>query len=106
MRELIVIYGSLIDAVLLMACADCRKNSKKAKIHLGFNINKRIPLKIYFTNGNGAERPFFSQNFSQGQTGLSDRGYQEHAGFDSLQAEGKSFVIRIKADTTKTLIHK
>nr|CBX28363.1 hypothetical protein N47_G36870 [uncultured Desulfobacterium sp.] len=37
--ELIVIDGSLIDAVLSMAWADYRKNSKKAKIHLGFNIN-------------------------------------------------------------------
>ena len=44
--ELIVIDGSLIDAVLSMAWADYRKNSKKAKIHLGFNINKGIPSKI------------------------------------------------------------
>lgn len=104
--ELISIDGSLINAVLSMAWADYRKNSKKAKIHLGFNINKGIPSKIYFTNGNGAERPFLSQILSPGQTGVSDRGYQEHAEFDSLQAEGKSFVIRIKANTTKTLIHK
>jgi hypothetical protein len=87
-----------------MAWADYRKNSKKAKIHLGFNINKGIPSKIYFTDGKGAERPFVSQILSAGQTGVCDRGYQEHAEFDSLQAEGKSFVIRIKANTTKTLI--
>ena len=102
--ELIAIDGSLINAVLSMAWADYRKNSKKAKIHLGFN--KGIPSKVYFTNGNGAERPFLSQILSPGQTGVSDRGCQEHAEFDSLQAEVKSFVIRIKAKTTKTLIHK
>ena len=102
--ELIAIDGSLINAVLSMAWADYRKNSKKAKIHLGFNINKGIPSKIYFTDGNGAERPFVSQILSTGQTGVSDRGYQEHAEFDSLQAEGKSFVIRIKANTTKTVV--
>ncbi len=104
--ELVAIDGSLINAVLSMLWADYRKNSKKAKIHLGFNINKGIPSKIYFTDGNGAERPFVSQILSPGQTGVSDRGYQEHAEFDSLQAEGKRFVIRIKANTTKTLIHK
>jgi len=104
--ELVAIDGSLIDAVLSMAWADYRKNSKKAKIHLGFNINKGIPSKIYFTNGNGAERPFVSQILSPGQTGVSDRGYQEHAEFDSLQAEGKSFVIRIKANTTKTVVRE
>ena len=35
--ELIAIDGSLIDAVLSMVWADYRKNSKKAKLHLGFD---------------------------------------------------------------------
>ncbi len=102
--ELVAIDGSLIDAVLSMSWADYRKGSKKAKIHLGFNLNKAIPGKIFFTDGNGAERPFVSKILSPGQTGVGDRGYQQHALFDSLQAEGKSFVIRIKAKTTKTLV--
>ena len=72
----------------------------------GPNINKGLPSKIYFTDGKGAERPFVSQILSPGQTGVCDRGYQEHAAFDSLQVEGKRFVIRIKAKTTKTLIQK
>ena len=104
--QLIAIDGSLIDAVLSMSWADYRKNSKKAKIHLGFNVNKGIPSKIFFTDGNGAERPFVSQILSPGQTGVGDRGYQEHAAFDSLQAEGKSFVIRIKFNTTKTVVRE
>lgn len=104
--ELVGIDGSLIDATLSMVWADYRKNSKKAKIHLGFDINKGIPSKIHFTEGNGAERPFVSRILSPGQTGVCDRGYQDHAGFDSLQAEGKHFVIRIRANTTKTLIRE
>lgn len=102
--ELIAIDGSLIDAVLSMAWADYRKNSKKAKIHMGFDVNKGIPSKIYFTDGNGAERPFVDQILSPGQTGIGDRGYQENKGFDSLQNEGKSFVFRIKENTVKTVI--
>lgn len=104
--ELVAIDGSLIDAVLSMSWADYRKKSNKAKIHLGFNINKGIPSKIYFTEGNGAERPFVRQILSPGQTGICDRGYQEHAEFDNLQAEGKNFVIRIKAKTTKTIVQE
>jgi hypothetical protein len=104
--DLVIIDGSLIAAVLSMVWADYQTNSKKAKIHLGFNLNKGIPSKIYFTDGKGAERPFIRQILSPGQTGVCDRGYQEHAEFDSLQAEGKRFVIRIKANTTKTLIHE
>ena len=36
---LVSIDGSLIDAVLSMHWADYRDGSKKAKVHLGFNIN-------------------------------------------------------------------
>ena len=100
--QLVAFDGSLIDAVLSMTWADYRKASKKARIHVGFNLNYAIPTKIFLTDGNGAERPFVSQILSPGQTGVGDRGYQEHDLFDCLQTEGKSFVIRIKANTTKT----
>ena len=102
--QLVAFDGSLIDAVLSMSWADYRKASQKAKIHLGFNLNYAIPAKIFLTDGNGAERPFVSQILSPGQTGVGDRGYQQHDLFDCLQTEGKSFVIRIKANTTKTLV--
>lgn len=102
--DLVAFDGSLIDAVLSMTWADYRKGSKKAKVHLGFNLNQGIPTKIFFTDGNGSERPFVSKILSPGQTGVGDRGYQKHALFDCLQDEGKSFVIRIKAKTSKTLI--
>ncbi len=102
--ELVAFDGSLIDAVLSMTWADYRKGSKKAKVHIGFDLNRSIPRKIFLTDGNGAERPFVNKILSPGQTGVGDRGYQEHALFDLLQAEGKSFVIRIKAGTTKALI--
>ncbi len=100
--ELVAFDGSLIDAVLSMTWADYRKGSKKAKVHIGFDLNRSIPRKIFLTDGDGAERPFVNKILSPGQTGVGDRGYQKHALFDSLQAEGKSFVIRIKANTTKT----
>lgn len=104
--NLTAIDGSLIDAVLSMTWADYRKHSKKAKIHLGFNINKSVPSKLHLTDGNGGERPFFSQILDPGQTGIGDRGYQDHARFDSLPLEGKHFVIRIKAKTIKTVVQQ
>ena len=102
--ELVALDGSLIDATLSMYWADYRKGSKKAKIHLGFDLNRGIPSKIYFTDGKGAERPFVDPITSAGQTVVTDRGYQEHALFDYLQTQGKHFVIRIKAGTTKTVV--
>ena len=46
-----------------MTWADYRKGSKKAKVHLGFNLNQGIPTKIFITNGKEAERPFVNQGY-------------------------------------------
>jgi hypothetical protein len=102
--DLIGIDGSLIDACLSMHWADYRKGSKKAKVHLGFDLNHGIPRKIFLSDGNGAERPFVSMILSPGQTGVMDRGYQAHDRFDSWQEEGKHLVCRIKASTRKKSI--
>ena len=102
--NLVAIDGSLIDACLSMVWADYRSNSKKAKVHMGFDINHSIPRKLFLTNGKGGERPFVSQILEPGETGVLDRGYQDHETFDSLPEENKHFVCRIKENTVKTCI--
>ena len=102
--NLVGIDGSLINATLSMHWADYRKKSKKAKVHVGFDLNQAIPRKIYLTDGNGAERPFVNLILSEGQTGVMDRGYQSHKRFDQWQRDRKSFMCRIKASTKKTII--
>jgi len=102
--KLISIDGSLIDASLSMQWADYRNGAKKAKVHIGFDLNHGIPRKIFLSDGKGAERPFVSMILSQGQTGVMDRGYQAHDLFDQWQEERKHFVCRIKASTTKHCI--
>ena len=102
--ELIAIDGSLIDGVLSMDWANYRKNSKKAKAHVGFSINNGIPYKAFVTDGNGAERPFVHEILEPGQTSVTDRGYQCHQSFDLLQKDGKLFICRIKSNTTITVL--
>ena len=102
--DLIGIDGSLIDACLSMHWADYRKGSRKAKVHLGFDLNRSIPRKIFLSDGKGAERPFANMILSPGQTGVMDRGYQAHDLFDLWQEEKKYFVCRIKASTKKACI--
>lgn len=102
--ELVAVDGSLIDAVLSMDWADYRKGSKKAKAHVGFDLNRGIPRKLFLTNGKGGERPFVEQILQPGETAVSDRGYQSHHDFDQLQATGKHFVSRIKENTVKTCL--
>jgi hypothetical protein len=104
--ELISIDGSLIDACLSMQWADYRKGAKKAKVHLGFDINHDIPRKVFLTDGKGPERPFVSMILSPGQTGVLDRGYQAHDLFDLWQEEGKHFLCRIKGKTKKKCIER
>jgi len=43
--NLVAIDGSLIDATLSMYWADYRKGAKKAKVHVGFDLNRSIPRK-------------------------------------------------------------
>jgi hypothetical protein len=104
--DLVSIDGSLIDSVLSMAWADYRKGSKKARLHLGFNVNQGIPQKVFLTHGKADERPFVHQILEPGQTGIMDRGYQHHQNFDQLQEEQKHFVCRIKGNTHKSCLEK
>lgn len=104
--ELVAIDGSLINAVLSMTWADYRNGSKKAKIHLGFDVNRSIPTKLYLTDGLAGERPFVDQILLPGQSGILDRGYQCHERFDQWQQDGLQFFCRIKASTKKECLQK
>lgn len=104
--ELVGIDGSLIDATLSMSWADYRKNDRKAKVHLAFDLNRSIPRKIYLSNGKAGERSFAMEILSQGQTGIMDRGYQCHKNFDLWQDQNKYFVCRIQDKTAKTIIRE
>ena len=89
-----------------MVWADYRKKSNKAKVHIGFDLNRSIPRKVYLTTGKGAERPFVNQILSAGKTGVLDRGYQSHKDFDGWQTENKFFMCRIKAGTRKKILEQ
>ena len=102
--DLVSIDGSLVDAVLSMHWADYRDGSKKAKVHIGFDFNHSIPFRIFITDGKADERPFASKICSPGQTAVVDRYYPCHKNFDLWQIEGKHFVCRIKARTTKKVV--
>jgi hypothetical protein len=102
--DLVSVDGSLIDATLSMAWADYRKGAKKAKVHVGFNLNQSIPSKIFLTNGKEGERPFVEKIVAKGQTAVIDRGYQGHKNFDMWQKKGIHFVCRIKEGTAREAI--
>ena len=92
--NLVAIDGSLIDSVLSMEWACYRDGSKKAKTHIGFDVNRSIPKQIFLTDGNGGERPFVDQILDPGDTGIMDRGYPEPQGFRSLANQGKALRLQ------------
>ena len=89
-----------------MIWADYRDSKNKAKVHLGFDLNRGIPRKLYLTEGKGAERPFVDCILESGQTGVMDRGYQDHSLFDEWIDEGKHFVARLKNNTRWEVLEK
>ena len=104
--DLVAIDGSLIEATLSMTWADYREGAKKAKVHVGFDVNHSIPAKLFLTNGKADERPFVSVILEPGQTGIMDRYYQCHKNFDAWQTEGRHFMCRIRSNTRKTGIRQ
>lgn len=104
--DIIGIDGSLITATLSMDWADYRGGAKKAKIHLGFDVNRGIPSKFHLTNGKADERPFVSQILEPGQTSVIDRYYQKHIKFDAWQNDENHFVCRIKENTNVEIIEQ
>ncbi len=104
--DLQAIDGSLIDAVLSMAWAQYRDGSQKAKVHLGFDIHRGVPSRVFLSEGKADERPFVSHILAPGQTGVMDRYYQCHRDFDGWQSEGKHFICRIRANTRKTVVEQ
>lgn len=101
---LVGIDGSLIEATLSMIWADYRKGAKKAKLHLGFNLNQGIPQSLILTPGKSAEHIYVENLLKAGQTGVMDRYYHCHKAFDDWQEQERFFICRIKANTTKTVI--
>ena len=88
----------------MVALSNYSSSHNKAKVHLGFDLNRGIPRKVYLTEGKGAERPFVSCMLDIGQTGVLDRGYQDHSRFDQWIADGKHFVARLKKNTQRQIL--
>ncbi len=101
----LVIWSSLTDRLLIRfyPCTGLiiESNSRKAKLHLGSNLNHGIPGKLFLTEGKEAERPFVSQLVKPGQKVVLDRGYQAHHLFDQWQDEGPTMSAASKKQRAK-----
>lgn len=101
---LVAIDGSLIEASLSMGWAAYSSTQRKAKAHLGFDLNHGLPRQLALTAGTGAERPFVSTFLSEGETGVIDRGYLDYNLFDGWIDDGKHFVARLRKNAQRDLL--
>ncbi len=101
---LVALDGSLIQACLSMRWAEYSSTQRKAKAHVGFDLNYGIPRRMALTEGTGAERPFVSTLLEPGDTGVLDRGYVDYQRFDAWIDEGKHFVVRIRKNAHREVL--
>jgi hypothetical protein len=104
--NLVAIDGSYIDAVMSMDWADYSSTHKKAKAHVGFDINRGIPKDLVLTDGNEIERQYVERMIGPDETAVLDRGYQCNASFDQWQKNDKKFICRIQARSNKKVIRE
>ena len=104
--QLRAIDGSLIEACLSMTWAEYSSTQRKAKAHIGFNLNQGLPWNLALTDGKGAERPFVSIFLEEGETGVMDRGYVDYQRFDAWIDEGKHFVARIRKNAQYQILER
>ena len=104
--NLVAIDGSYIEAVMSMDWADYSSTHKKAKAHIGFDINRGIPKKLILTDGNAVERRFVDGMIGPDETAVLDRGYQCNADFDQWQRNQKKFICRIQSRSCKRVIRE
>lgn len=104
--KLVAIDGSYIDAVMSMDWADYSSTHKKAKAHVGFDLNRGIPTNMVLTDGNEIERHFVERMIGPDETAVLDRGYQCNASFDQWQRNEKKFICRIQARSNKRVVRE
>jgi len=67
--DLVAVDSSLVEATLSMHWAAYRKKSNKFRVHVGFDVNRGIPQKVFLTPGRDGERPFVPKIIDPGQSG-------------------------------------
>jgi hypothetical protein len=94
----ILVDGSIFPAFSNMAWACYKSNSNAIKMHLGFELNRMIPVQFFSTDANGNEKNALIAMLETGVTYIADRGYVSFGVFAQIVKLQAFFIIRIKAN--------
>ena len=107
LEGLTAVDGSLLPALPKMAWALwLNETNRAAKMHLGFEVLRGIPVKVSVTEGNGSEKSQLRQMLEAGRLYALDRGYAEYALFQDILNAGSSFIGRIRNNAVCELIEE
>lgn len=96
--KLYCVDGSLFPALLKMYWATYKTSCNAIRLHMVFDLNRKIPVHIFVGSGNSNEKAVLKQLLEAGVTYIADRGY---VCFDLLAKIVKAqahFVIRMKSN--------
>lgn len=100
-QTLTAVDGTLLKALpqITQACYATRRD-QGWKLHTHFDIGKRLPTRMILTNasdrGPNRESTVLRANLEPDHCYLLDRGYEEFALFNAIDAVGSSYVARMR----------
>jgi hypothetical protein len=113
-QKLTAVDGTLLKALpqITQACYATRRD-QGWKLHTHFDVGKRIPTRMTLTDASGRgetrESAVLRRQLEPDHCYLLDRGYEEFALFNAIDAVGSSYVARLRparqftASETRTL---
>lgn len=97
LRDLTAVDGSLLPALPRMAWARWQDDRHRAaKMHVAFEVLRRVPVGVTVTEGAGSERQQWRRLCRPGGFYVVDRGYADYDLFRELRDAGCSFVARVQ----------
>ena len=103
LRGLTAVDGSLLPALPQMAWALWQdERHRAAKLHLGFEVLRAIPVQARVTAGNSSETATLRALLEPGRLYVLDRGYAEYALFQTVLDQQSSLIARVCSNTTWT----
>ncbi len=91
--------GSIFPAIKTMLWASYKKRVNAIKLHLSFEINRKVPINFISTEANKSEKKILMEMLDTGVTYILDRGYVCFNLFYELCEKGAYFVVRGKSNS-------
>ena len=107
LKGLTAIDGSLLPALPRMAWALwVDEKNRAAKMHVGFEVLRGIPVKVSVTQGNASEAEQARRMLEPGRIYVMDRGYNEYELFEQILGAGSSLICRLRDGLTWNVIEE